>query len=136
MVRTVIQDSLHAHDRISRQRSLDHRFLHTFLDSREIILRNRTAHDFLLKHIRLLQIARRLEAHLDMTILPMSAGLLFVFVFHIRFLLDRLAERDLGIAQLDHTFVLIRQTALNDLELLVADAVQQGLPVLHIIDHL
>lgn len=86
MIGTIIEHSLHTHYRIGSQRSFYHRVLNTLLHCREVVLGNCAAHYDLLKYIRLLQITGRLECHLNVTVLTMSAGLFLIFCFHIGFL--------------------------------------------------
>ena len=65
----------------------------------------------------------------------MSAGLLFVFSFHIGTLADRLTECNLWSFQFNLDLVLREQFALNHLKMLVAHTIEQCLTVLRIIDH-
>jgi len=57
MIRSIIQRCFHTDYRISCKRSLAYRFLKTFFDCREIILRNCSPYDCLLKNIWCLQVA-------------------------------------------------------------------------------
>ncbi len=69
-----------------------------------------------------------------MTVLSVSAGLLLVFVFDIRCLLDRLAERDLGLFNLDCDIVFVLEHRLNDLQMEISHAVNQRLAVRGVVD--
>ncbi len=129
MVGTVIQGSLDADDRISSQRALLYALGETLLNRRIVVLRDSAADDFDRELVRLRHVAARLEAHLDVTVLAVSAGLLLVLAFDVGFLADRLAESDLRLGEIDVDFVAFFQLALDDLELLVADTVEQGLTV-------
>ncbi len=136
MVRAIIQDRLHAHYRISGQRSFKYRFLESLLYSRKIILRNRSAYHHFFKHERRLQISRRLKLHLNMAVLSVSAGLLLVLGIHIRILLQSLAECNLRRLQYNLALISCSQLACNNLKVLVAHTVKQRLAVLAVIDYL
>ena len=64
-----------------------------------------------------------------MSVLSVTAGLLLVLSFYIRILSDRLAESDLRCIEIDVDLVTLLQLALDDLELLLADTINQGLAV-------
>ena len=83
MIRSIIKGCLHTNNRICSQRSLENTFLKSLLNSREVVLRNCTTYNYLLKYIRCLQIARWLKAHLNVAILSVSAGLFLMFAFYI-----------------------------------------------------
>ena len=83
MIRSIVKGCLHTNNRICSQRSLENTFLKSLLNSREVVLRNCTTYNYLLKYIRCLQIARWLKAHLNVAILSVSAGLFLMFAFYI-----------------------------------------------------
>ena len=66
----------------------------------------------------------------------MSAGLLLVFVLHIRFLAQRLTERNLWLAQLNLYFIFGLKLACHYFQLLFADTVEQCLTHLTVIHDL
>ena len=105
MIGSIIQNGLHANYRICCQRPLQNGFLNTLFNCREVVLRNCAAYNYLLKYIRFLQITGRLEAHLYVAVLAMSARLFLILAFHIGFLADGLTERHLRFAQLDIYFI-------------------------------
>ena len=71
-----------------------------------------------------------------MSVLSVTAGLLLVLSFYIRILSDRLSESDLRRIELDIDLIALFQLALDDLELLLTDTVDQGLAVRGVIDDL
>ena len=83
MIRSIIKGCFHTNYRICSQRAFQDAFLKTFFNCREVILRNCTTYNYLLKYIRCLQIARWLKAHLNVAILSVSAGLFLMFAFYI-----------------------------------------------------
>ena len=125
MIRSVIKSSLYADNRISGKRALGNGLCKSLLNCRIIVLRYSTADDFNSELIRLCLIFARLEAHLYVTILAMSTGLLLILTFNIRFLTDRLTESDLRLKELDINFIALFQLALDNLELLLADTVNK-----------
>ena len=107
MIGTVIENRFHTNDRIRSPRSCRYRVLQSFFHCREVILRHSAANHFLFEYIRSLQVPGCLETHLYMAILPVSAGLFLILVFHIGFFPDGLTIRNLRISQLDLYLVLI-----------------------------
>ena len=134
MIRTIIQNGFDADYRISSQRAFLYGFLDTFFNSREVVLRNGAADNFLLENVWFLEISGSGEAHFYMTVLAVAAGLFFVFCFYIRIFADRLAEGYLRTGQLYFYFVALQQLADDNIDVLVAHAVQQCLMVCRIID--
>ncbi len=118
-----------------KRTSLD-RLRDALLDSREVILRHRTAYNLLIEDVRRVQVAGGTELHLDMSVLAMAAGLLLVLVLHVGVLADRLAEGNLGLLDLDLDVVLAGQFILDDLQVQIAHAVNQGLAVCGVVDRL
>ncbi len=133
---SVVQHGLHAHHRVCRHGSLHHGLLQPLVHCGIEVLRHRAAHHFLGELISLLQVVRGAEAHLDMAVLAVAAGLLLIFILHIGLLADGLPVRHLGPGQLHVHLVLVQQTADHDVQMLVAHAVEQGLAVLRVVDHL
>ena len=125
MVGAIVQNSLHAYHRISGQRALLDGFLKSLFHCGIIVLRHSAAYYLLGKFILLLQISQRLKFHLNMAVLSMSAGLLFIFIFHVRFLADSLTERNLGLAQFDFHLIFIQEPAHHNIQMLIAHAVKQ-----------
>ena len=135
MVGAVCQSSLDAYDRISGHRSLQDTFLDSLLDCREVVLRNGTAEDTLLENIRNSQIAGGLELHQNVAVLSVTAGLLLVLSADLDLLLEGLSVCELRLIELDLDLVSVLQLGLDDIELLLADAVEQRLSVFGIVDH-
>ncbi len=71
-----------------------------------------------------------------MAVLSVSAGLLFIFIFHIGFPADRFTESNLRLRHLDLHFIFIFQTACHHIKMQIAHTVEQCLPVLGIVHHL
>ena len=69
-----------------------------------------------------------------MTVLSVSSGLLFIFVFHIRFLLDGFSESHLRFAQFNLYFILIQQLAGDHLQMQISHSIEKHLSVLGVID--
>ena len=136
MVGSVIENRLHAHYRISGQRSLRHGFLNTLFHCREIVLRNRAAYNYLLEYIRRLQITGGLEGHLYVTVLAVSAGLFLILGIHICFLLNGLPESNLRLGKFYRYLELLLQLAHNHIQMLIAHTIEQSLTVFRIIDAL
>ena len=86
MVRSIIQNGLHTHYRVSCQRTFQDGFLNTLFYCREVVLRNCAAEYLLLKYLRFFQIAGWLKDHLNVAVLAMSAGLLLIFALNLNFL--------------------------------------------------
>ena len=129
MIGSVIKSSLHTYYRICSQRSLLNAFLKSLLNCREVVLRNCTANYNLLKYIWSLHITGRLKAHLNMTILSVSAGLFLMLSFYIRILANSLTERNLRFGKLYVYFIAILQHADNNVKMLVAHAINKALAV-------
>ena len=70
-----------------------------------------------------------------MAVLTMSAGLLLVLSLHIRGLFDGLPVSHLGLIQFNLHLVFVQQAAGDDLQVLIAHAVQKKLAILCVIDH-
>ncbi len=136
MIGTVVENRLDAYHRIARHRPLLHGFLKSLFHRRIIVLGNGAPYYLLLEHIGLLQILGRAEPHFHMSVLAVPAGLLFVFVFHIRLLPDGLPICNLGTIQLHLYLVLIQKPAYHDLQMLITHTVEQCLSVLGIVDNL
>ena len=136
MVGSVIENRLDTYNRISGHRTGTHRVRDTLLDSREEVLGDSTADDNLLEYIRSVEVSRRLELHLDMSVLAMSAGLLLILGIDIAVLADSLAERDSRLAELRLNLVLGLELADDDIKMLVSHTVQKRLMVAGIIDGL
>ena len=83
MIRAIVEHCFYAYNGICSHRSLLHRLLNTLFYCGEIVLRNSAPDNDLVKYIRRLQIPGRLKCHLDMSVLTMSAGLLFILVLDI-----------------------------------------------------
>ena len=75
MVRSIVENSLNADNGICCKRSPSYGFSDTLLNSREEVLGNRTADNFLIEYILLFRIIGRTELHLNMSVLSVSAGL-------------------------------------------------------------
>ncbi len=71
-----------------------------------------------------------------MSVLSVAAGLFSVFIFHIRLLLDGLPVGNLGTVQFHIHLIFIQKAADNDIQMLVAHTIEQGLSVLRIVYHL
>ena len=136
MIGSIVQDRFHAHNRISGKRSFYNRFLKPLLHSREVVLRNRAAYNAFFEDIRCIQVPGRLELHLDMSVLAVSAGLFLILHIHIGVLADRLTERNLRRLQIDLHFISCGKLARRDLQMLVAHAVEKRLTVLAVIYNL
>ena len=135
MVRTVVQCRFYADNRICGKRTCLYGVLKAFFHCREIVLRNRAADNLLRKFERFIKISGRLKTHFYVSILSVSAGLFLIFCFHIRFLADGLTERNLRFAQFQFYFVTFLQFADNDVNVLIAHAVNQSLMVCRIVDN-
>ncbi len=79
MVGAIEERCLDADYRITGQRTLCTAFLYALFYCREVVLWNGTAKYLLFKDIRCLEIAGRLEGHLNVTKLSMSTGLFLMF---------------------------------------------------------
>ncbi len=112
MVRSVVESRLHTDYRITCQRSLEHGFLKSLLNSREVVLRNRTADYRLFEDIRRIKVA---ELHLDMAVLTVSAGLLLILGVYIGILLNSLTERNLRRLQSNFALVSLKEFAHSNL---------------------
>ena len=73
----------------------------------EEVLWNCSANNRLFKYIWLFQIAGWFKCHLDVSILSVTAGLLFILVLHICFLADCFPECNLRLLQFDFHFVAV-----------------------------
>lgn len=78
MIRTIIQNGFDADYRISSQRAFLYGFLDTFFNSREVVLRNGAADNFLLENVWFLGSPKRRSAFY-MTVLAVAAGLFLYF---------------------------------------------------------
>ena len=136
MVGAVVQGCLHADYGVSCQRSALNGFLDTLFHCREVVFRNGAAHNDLFEYIRRFRITGIFEAHLNVTVLTVSAGLLLIFCIHIRILADGLAERYLRACKLHIHFVFCQQLAHDDIKMLIAHAVDQRLTVFRVVDSL
>ena len=133
MIRSIIKSSLYTNYRICCKRSFLNAFLKALLNCREVVLRNCTTNNNLLKYVWSLHIARRLKTHLNMSILSMSAGLFLMFAFYVRILADGLTERNLRFGKLYIDFIALFQHADNNIKMLVAHTIDQALTVSTII---
>ena len=68
-----------------------------------------------------------------MAILTMTAGLLFILIFHIGFLTYRLSIGNLGLGKLYLDLVFILQTACHNVQMLVTHAIDKGLMVFRVV---
>ena len=92
MVRTVYQGCLDSNYRISSHGAFHTAFLNTLFHCREVVFRNCATEYTFFKYIRCLQIAGGLKLHLNIAVLSVSAGLLFIFALNLHFLADSLTE--------------------------------------------
>ena len=136
MIGSVVQDSLDADYRISGHRACGHGISDTLLNSREEVLRDSAADNDLLEYISFVKVSGRLESHLDMTVLAVSAGLLLILGINVAVLADRLLERDCRLAQFSVDLILGLQLADDDIQVLIAHAVQKSLMISCVIDGL
>lgn len=86
MIRTIIQNGFDADYRISSQRAFLYGFLDTFFNSREVVLRNGAADNFLLENVWFLEISGSGEAHFYMTVLAVAADCFLYFASTSEFL--------------------------------------------------
>ena len=84
--------------------------------------------------VGLCKIAGRSEAYFDVSVLPVSAGLFFVFVFDVGILFYRFAERDLRFFNPQIDFIFVFQNVLNDVEMQISHTVHEHLSVDRIVD--
>ena len=115
MVRSIVENRLHAYNRISGQGTLHHGILKALFHCREVVLRHRAADYDLFKYIRRLQISGGFEFHLHVAVLSVSAGLLLILGVHVGIFADGLAEGNLRCLQDDLCFVSGQQLADRDL---------------------
>ena len=97
--RNIVENCLHTNYRICSQRSSLNRLLDSFFYCREVVLRNSSAYNLLLKYIGVSRSPAG-SKHLYMTVLAMAAGLFLIFCFHICILADRLAKATFGFTSL------------------------------------
>ena len=132
MVGTIEEGRLHTDHRISGQRTLLTALLYALLNRREVVLRNGSAEYLLLEYIRCLEVAGRLELHDDITELAVSAGLLLISALYLRALLDGLTICETRLRQDEGYVVALLDLGSHDVELLVADTIDEGLTVLRV----
>ncbi len=133
MVRSVIQYRFYAHNRICSHRTFENGFSKSLFNSREIVLRNSSAHNNLLKFIWFFNIPERLESHLNMAVLTVSSRLFLVLGFNIGILPDSLTICNLGLLKFYLNLINIGQLACNDLNCLITDGINEALSVLGIV---
>ncbi len=136
MVGAIQQRSLDAYDRIAGQWSLFAGLLYALLNSREIVLRNGSTENLLFKYIWMLEITRWLKLHHNITELSMSAGLLLIASLDLRTLPNRLTISKARLRKNQGHIITLLDFGCDDIELLIADAIQKGLTVLWIRDRL
>ena len=105
MVGSVVEVDLDTHNRITGQRSAGNAFSDTLLHCREEILRHSSAHNAFFKYVGCGVVAGRLQLDFYMAVLTVAAGLLLVFVFHVRRSPDGLPVRNLRLGQGNRHFV-------------------------------
>ena len=91
MVGTIQEDCLHTHYGITCQGALLAGFLNSLFYSREVVLRNGSAENLLLKGISLIIVEARREFHHYITVLAVSTGLLLILTLYLGGLLNRLS---------------------------------------------
>src|SRR6187431_520069 len=127
--RTVEQDRLDAHHRVAREDSDVHRVLEPLVDRGDVLARDAPTGDLVVELVDLVRAqVHRLDRELDLRELTRSTGLLLVrVVVTLDGLLDRLAVRDLGLAdvRLDAEFAL--HAVDEDVEVKLAHALDHGL---------
>src|SRR5262249_20926436 len=108
-----------------------HRLAHALLDRRDELLRDHAADDVVVEHVAGSALAR-LDLHQDVTELAATARLLRVLVLARDLLADRLAVRDLGLADVALDFELALQAVDDDLQVELAHATDDRLPRLFV----
>ena len=93
-------------------------------------------HNVLFGSIGCFHITGGLKGHLNMTVLTVSSGLLFILVFHIRFLTDGLPISYSGFIQFNLNLILVQKTADHHVQMLITHTADESLSVGSIIDHL
>src|SRR5436190_1642606 len=123
--RAVIQNRANARHRIAGHDAALHRFLDALLGRLDELARDGTAGDL----IDELEPAfrNRLEAHLDVAVLALAARLAHELSFGFRLARDRLAIRDLRLADVRTDVELADHTVDDDLEVQLAHAADDGL---------
>ena len=124
MIGSIVENGFHTNYRISCKWALLYRFLDTFFNCREVVLRNCASHYLLFKYIRCLQITRRLKSHLYMSILSMSTGLILIFILYIRFLAKGLTESYLRFGQFHIHFIFFSQHADDHCQMLISHTIE------------
>ena len=130
VIRTVEQHRLQTDNGVCRERALLAALCNPLLDRREVVLRDCASEDLLLEDISLFQIAGRLKAHLDIAELAVTAGLLLVAPRRFDFLAYGFTERKLRFLKDYLRLITTCELAHDNVKLLIADAVEQGLAVL------
>ena len=125
VVRAVVQDRADAGHRVAGQDSALQRFLDALLGRLDELARDRSADDF----VDELEPAfrHRLEAHLDVAVLTLTARLPHELALGFRLARDRFAIRDLRLADVRGDAELAHHAVDDDLEVQLAHAADDGL---------
>ena len=116
VIGTVVQFHAHVDYLIARQNTCLHRFLNTFVDLRNVFLRNRTADDGILEFVAGSRLSR-IYSDLDMTVLTAAAGLLRILVVHICRSGQSLLVGNLRFSDIRFHLELSEQTIHDDIEM-------------------
>ena len=123
MIRSIIKSSLYTNYRICCKRSLLNAF-QALSRLPEVVLRNCTTNNNLLKYVWSLHIARRPETHLNMSILSVSAGLFLMFAFYVRILAIVSRNGTFGLKALRQLYSAL-QHADNNIKVLIAHTIDK-----------
>src|SRR5437588_3890878 len=134
VIRAVGQPHLDVDDRVAGQHAGIERLADPLLDRRNVFARDRAADDLVLELEALARLVR-LDLEVDVAVLAAATGLPHVAALRLGGLADRLAIRNLGLADVGLHLELAQEAVDDDLQVELAHPVDQGLRGLLVAGH-